>query len=278
MPKKNNVDIKFSNVDLKFNKGTSKEFHAIRNVSFKIEEGEFVALIGESGAGKTTILNLIASELKSTDGSIEIFGHKLEKLSKGQKKTLNRNLGFVFQDYDLVERSTVINNVLMAKVPEATWTQKTFKTFEQEDIDKAYEVLKSLGILKQAHRKARELSGGQKQRVALARSILSDARILLADEPVAALDPVMLKQVMDLLRYENLENNRTTVANLHHIEVALQYADRIIGIRKGKIVYNGKAKDIKMAQINEIYGGKIKGLSQKQLDFAKSKNIGKRRK
>ncbi len=274
MSSKDNNVIEFKNVSLAFNKG-KKEFKAIKNASFKIKEGEFVALIGESGAGKTTILNLIASEYKATDGYIKVADYRLDKLSKKEIRFLNRTLGFVFQDYDLVERSTVINNVLMAKVPGSTFNEKTYKAFPPEVKEEAYEILESLDILEQSHKKARELSGGQKQRVALARSILSNAYILLADEPVSALDPVMLKQVMDLLRKDNLEKGRTTVANLHHIEVALQYADRIIGIRKGEIVFDGPTSKITMDDIDNIYGGKVKGLSQKQLEFAKKKNLRK---
>ena len=163
----------------------------------------------------------------------------------------------IFQSFNLLNRTTVIRNVLMAKVPEMSFLRVLFGIFRKEDKLEALECLDKVGILDKAYIRADQLSGGQQQRVALARTLAQNPEIILADEPVAALDPVTAKQVMNDFKKINKDMNISILINIHHVELALEYTDRIIGIRAGKIVYDGPSKDVTPEVLNTIYAGKL---------------------
>lgn len=162
----------------------------------------------------------------------------------------------IFQSFNLVTRTTVIKNVLTAKVPDMPFLRVLFGIYKRGERLEALEALDKVGILDKAYIRADQLSGGQQQRVALARTLAQNPQIILADEPVAALDPVTAKKVMDDFKRINKEMNITILINIHHVELALEYADRIIGIRAGKIIYDGKSADVTEDILNEIYKGK----------------------
>ncbi len=243
---------------------------SLDNVSFNVYEGEFVALIGKSGAGKTTIINILNGRYVPNKGKIIVYNRtNLLDLDIKQQKLFRKTTATIFQHYDLIPNQKIIDTVLTNEVPEKPLVERLLKIYSKEEKQRAYEIISELGMLEQADKKIFELSGGEKQRVAISRAIARrDVKIFLADEPVSALDPSMLKVVMDMIRKANIERGITTITNLHHIEVAVEYADRIIGIKKGKIVYDGKAVDITIKDLKNIYGSSIEGLSQQQINHA----------
>lgn len=227
------------------------------NVNLKIEQGEFVAIIGLSGAGKSTLLRTINRMHDITSGTLTVDGLEVKNLKGKELRTFRRKIGMIFQSFNLVTRTTVIRNVLMAKVPEMSFWRVLLGVFKKEDKMQALESLDKVGILDKAYIRADQLSGGQQQRVALARTLAQNPEIILADEPVAALDPVTAKQVMSDFRKINQDMNISILINIHHVELALEYADRIIGIRAGKIVYDGPSENVTQDVLNTIYEGKI---------------------
>ena len=227
------------------------------NVNLKIEQGEFVAIIGLSGAGKSTLLRTINRMHDITSGTLTVDGLEVKNLKGKELRTFRRKIGMIFQSFNLVTRTTVIRNVLMAKVPEMPFWRVLLGEFKKEDKMQALESLDKVGILDKAYIRADQLSGGQQQRVALARTLAQNPEIILADEPVAALDPVTAKQVMSDFRKINQDMNISILINIHHVELALEYADRIIGIRAGKIVYDGPSENVTQDVLNTIYEGKI---------------------
>lgn len=244
--------IEFSNVSKVYPNGVV----GLDDVNLTIEQGEFVGIIGLSGAGKSTLLRTINRMHDITSGTLTVDGQEVKNLKGKQLRKFRRNIGMIFQSFNLVTRTTVIRNVLMAKVPEMPFWRVLLGIFKKEDKLNALEALDKVGILDKAYIRADQLSGGQ-QRVALARTLAQNPKIILADEPVAALDPVTAKQVMSDFKKINQEMNITILINIHHVELALAYADRIIGIRAGKIVYDGPSADVTEDVLNMIYAGKI---------------------
>ena len=245
--------IEFSNVSKVYPNGVV----GLDDVNLTIEQGEFVGIIGLSGAGKSTLLRTINRMHDITSGTLTVDGQEVKNLKGKQLRKFRRNIGMIFQSFNLVTLNTVIRNVLMAKVPEMPFWRVFLGIFKKEDKLNALEALDKVGILDKAYIRADQLSGGQQQRVALARTLAQNPKIILADEPVAALDPVTAKQVMSDFKKINQEMNITILINIHHVELALAYADRIIGIRAGKIVYDGSSADVTEDVLNMIYEGKI---------------------
>ena len=227
------------------------------DVTLKIEQGEFVGIIGLSGAGKSTLLRSVNRMHDITSGSLMVNESEVKDLKGKQLRTLRRDIGMIFQSFNLVSRTTVVRNVLMANVPDMSFMRTLFGIYRNEDKVKALEALDKVGILDKAYIRADQLSGGQQQRVALARTLAQNPKIILADEPVAALDPITAKQVMVDFQKINKDMNISILINIHHVELALEYADRIIGVRAGKIVYDGPSKDVTKEVLETIYEGKI---------------------
>lgn len=223
------------------------------DVNLTIRDGEFVAIIGRSGAGKSTLLRAVNRMHRITAGTLTVNGTDVSTLSGKGLRQFRRGIGMVFQSFNLVTRTTVIKNVLSACVPDMPFWRVLLGAFRREDKLKALESLDKVGILDKAYMRADQLSGGQ-QRVALARTLTQSPRIILADEPVAALDPVTAKQVMQDFVHINQEMGISILLNIHHVELALEYADRIIGIRAGKIVYDGPSARVDQAVLDSIYG------------------------
>ena len=242
--------IQFDHVSKVYPNGTV----GLDDVNLTIQDGEFVAIIGRSGAGKSTLLRSVNRMHRITSGTLMVNGINVSTLSGKSLRRFRRGIGMVFQSFNLVTRTTVIKNVLSACVPDMPFWRVLLGIFRREDKMKALESLDKVGILDQAYIRANQLSGGQQQRVALARTLTQDPQIILADEPVAALDPVTARQVMQDFVRINKEMGISILLNIHHVELAIEYADRIIGIRAGRIVYDGPSKQVDQAVLNAIYG------------------------
>lgn len=226
----------------------------LKDVTLTIQDGEFVAIIGRSGAGKSTLLRSVNRMHDITEGRLTVEGVNVSTLKGKDLRRFRRGIGMVFQSFNLVTRTTVIRNVLAACVPEMPFWRVLLGAFRKQDKLTALESLDKVGILDKAYIRADQLSGGQQQRVALARTLAQNPKIILADEPVAALDPVTAKQVMQDFVRINKDLGISILLNIHHVELAIEYADRIIGIRAGQIVYDGPAKAVDQAVLDRIYG------------------------
>ncbi|MGD9887629.1 MAG: phosphonate ABC transporter ATP-binding protein [Bacilli bacterium] len=285
--------IKFVNVSKTYANGTK----ALKNVNLEIFEGEYVAILGLSGAGKSTLLRTINQIIDVTEGNIyidnidintfDIYGdhpeQMIEKLTsqglsinrdelnlqtidvttlKGkQLRKLRKNIGMIFQSFNIIKRMSVLQNVLTGRVAyNPTW-RNILGIYKESDKQIAYRALKKVDILEKTFGRASELSGGQMQRVAIARSLAQQAKIMLADEPVASLDPVTTFEVMEFLKKINQEDGVTMIANLHHVDLALKYATRIIGIKNGEVVYDisrhSKSDDQIIKDLEIVYGRAI---------------------
>ena len=219
--------IEFKNVSKVYPNGTK----GLDNVNLKINRGEFVAIIGLSGAGKSTLIRTINRMIDITDGNLIVNGKNVKELKGKQLREFRRKIGMIFQSFNLVTRTSVIKNVL--------------------------EALDKMGIVDKAFIRADQLSGGQQQRVALSRTLAQNPEIILADEPVAALDPITARKVMEDFKKINREMNISILINIHHVELALNYADRIVGIKDGKIVYDGSSSEVTEEILETIYKGKV---------------------
>jgi phosphonate transport system ATP-binding protein len=243
--------IEFKNVYKTYPNG----FTALKNVNLNIEQGEFVAIIGLSGAGKSTILRCINRMHDIQQGTLTVDDVDVESLSGKALRRFRRKVGMIFQSFNLVSRSTVIKNVLTADVPDMPFWRVLFGIFTKEQKMGALESLDKVGILDKAYTRCDQLSGGQQQRVALARTLNQNPSIILADEPVASLDPVTARQVMSDFVRINKEYKITILLNIHHVDLALNYCDRVIGVRAGEIVFDGPASSITQEQLDEVYNG-----------------------
>lgn len=244
--------IEFHNVSKRYPNG----FEALKDINLKIGQGEFAAVIGLSGAGKSTLIRTINRMHDITGGTLTVDGINVMELQGKSLRAFRRKIGMIFQSFNLITRTTVIKNVLTAFVPELPWWRAFLGIFKKEEKIAALEALDKMGILDKAFVRADQLSGGQQQRVALARTLAQNPQIILADEPVASLDPVTARQVMDDFQRINRDMNITVIINIHHVELALQYASRVIGIREGRIVYDGPAAQVTQQILDDIYQGK----------------------
>ena len=245
--------IKFNNVNKVYPNG----FHALKNINLEIEQGEFVAIIGLSGAGKSTLLRTINRMHDITDGQLMVNGENVNDLKGKSLRKFRRHIGMVFQSFNLVTRTTVINNVLTSRVPDMPIYKSMIGVFSKEDKVIALEALDKVGILDKAYVRADQLSGGQQQRVALARTLAQKPEIILADEPVAALDPITATQVMDDFKRINEDMKISVLINIHHVDLALKYATRVIGIKAGEIVYDGPSNMVDSEILKQIYGREL---------------------
>ena len=229
----------------------------LNQINLTFTKGEFVAVVGLSGAGKSTLLRSINRLHDISEGDILIDGRSITGAKGKQLRLIRRNIGMIFQSFNLVKRSSVLRNVLAGRVGYHSTLRTILGRFPKEDINLAFEALDRVNIVEKAYSRADELSGGQQQRVAIARVLAQQAKIILADEPVASLDPLTTKQVMDDLKKINQELGITTIVNLHYIDLARQYATRIVGLRAGQIVFDGPVSEATDQRFAEIYGRPI---------------------
>ncbi len=244
--------IEFKDVSKTYPNGTK----GLQHVNLQIEQGEFVAIIGLSGAGKSTLIRTINRMIDITGGQLLVDGTDVMTLKGKSLRKFRRKIGMIFQSFNLVSRSSVIKNVLSSNVPDMPWYKVLFGIYSRDQKMHALEALDKVNILDKAYHRCDELSGGQMQRVALARTLAQNPSIILADEPVASLDPIMADVVMSDFQKINQEMNITILLNIHHVDLALKYASRVIGVRAGQIVYDGPAANVTQDILDQVYNGK----------------------
>jgi len=231
---------------------------ALKDVSFDVYPGEFLVVIGLSGSGKSTLLRCLNRLHEPTGGEILFHGQDIAHLQGKETRELKKKIAMIFQHFNLVPRHSVLSNVLMGALSRTATIPSLLGLFDQKDHAKAMEYLKLVGISEKAHIRADQLSGGQQQRVAIARALTQQPTLLLADEPVASLDPATCHVVMDYLLKVNRELGITIICNLHFLSLVRQYATRVIALRAGELVFNGSPKDIDEAWFARIYGDQAK--------------------
>ncbi len=227
---------------------------AINGVDLKVEKGQVMALIGPSGAGKSTLIRCVNRLENPTSGEIWLNGENIVKMRSGKLRRARRNMGMIFQEYALVERLTVMENVLSGRLGYVGFWRSFLRKFPQSDINAAFGLLEKVGLDTMVNKRADELSGGQRQRVGIARALIQKPDILLVDEPTASLDPKTSRQIMRLITELCEENQLTAIINIHDVALAQMYAERIVGLREGSIVYDGSPDDLKPDVLTEIYG------------------------
>ncbi len=230
---------------------------ALKDVSFTVEDGEFLIVIGLSGSGKSTLLRCINRLVDPTEGDIIWNGVNVAKLEGEELRKSRREMGMIFQHFNLVKRSSVLKNVIAGRLGFTPTWRSLLGRFSDADNKKALTALQRLGIADQAKKRADELSGGQQQRVGIARALMQDPKIILADEPVASLDPVLAHTILEYLEMLNQEDNMTIICSLHYLDLVQRYSTRVIGLRDGEIVYEGSRDDIRAMsdeEFKDIYG------------------------
>jgi len=230
---------------------------ALRDVSFTVPDGQFMAVIGLSGSGKSTLLRCINRLIEPTEGRVLIDGEDVTTASQEDLRRHRRKIGMVFQHFNLVHRSKVVTNVLAGRLGYTNPAMSLINRFSAADVEMALERLDRVGLRDKANSRADELSGGQQQRVGIARALMQDPTIMLADEPVASLDPVLAHSIMEYL--ERIQSDGVTVlCSLHFLDLVHQYADRAIALNEGALVFDGEPHEIDDAMFQEIYGQEAK--------------------
>ncbi len=238
-------------------KGLLKTFGqttAVDNVDLDIPDSAMVGIIGRSGAGKSTLLRVTNRLTDATAGQILFDGRDVLALTGKQKRVWQSQCAMIFQQFNLVPRLDVVSNVLTGKLNRYSNLTALFNLFPRDDIHRAIDILERLGIAENVAKRAEALSGGQQQRVAIARALMQDPKIILADEPIASLDPMNAQIVMDSLRRIHEEDGRLVICNLHTLDTARRYCDRVIGMRAGRIVFDGKPAELTTDAARDIYG------------------------
>ncbi|MDA5558904.1 phosphonate ABC transporter ATP-binding protein [Shimia sp. MMG029] len=227
---------------------------AVDAANFVVEKPAMIGIIGRSGAGKSTLLRMLNRLTEETSGQIIFDGTDVTALKNGDKRRWQSECAMIFQQFNLVPRMDVVSNVLHGTLNRRSALATMFNLFPNEDIHRAIDILDRLGIAEHAAKRAEALSGGQQQRVAIARALMQDPKIILADEPIASLDPMNAQVVMQSLRQIHEEDGRMVIANLHTLDTARRYCDRVIGMRDGRIVFDGTPAQLTTGVARDIYG------------------------
>lgn len=227
---------------------------ALNDVSFEVPKGQFLAVIGLSGSGKSTMLRCINRLIEPTAGQILWNGEDITAATPEEMRRIRRKIGMVFQHFNLVHRSKVITNVLAGRLGYVNPAWSLFNRFPQDDMEKAFRQLERVGIADKFNHRADELSGGQQQRVGIARALMQDPLMILADEPVASLDPVLAHSIMKHLEEINKSDGVTVLCSLHFLDLVHRYADRVIALNQGQLVFEGLPKEIDDKKFKDIYG------------------------
>jgi phosphonate transport system ATP-binding protein len=230
------------------------QVHALRGLSFSIEKGEFLVVIGLSGSGKSTLLRCINRLIEPTEGKIWLDGTDVTRLSAKRMRRVRRRIGMIFQQFNLVDRATTVRNVLTGRLGYIPGWRSLLGLFSSQDKQTALANLERVGLRDKAYARVDELSGGQRQRVGIARALMQKPEILLADEPVSALDPATSHSIMQYLEQMNRQDGVTVIASLHFLSLARRYGTRIIALKDGQLVFDGPPKTIDNAKFKEIYG------------------------
>jgi len=227
---------------------------AVNAATLDVDKPCMIGIIGRSGAGKSTLLRMINRLSDATDGRILFEDRDVTRLRGAEKRAWQAQCAMIFQQFNLVPRMDVVSNVLHGTLNRRSTLATMFNLYPTEDIHRAIDILDRLGIAAHAAKRAEALSGGQQQRVAIARALMQDPAIILADEPIASLDPMNAQVVMQALRRIHEEDGRTVIANLHTLDTARRYCDRVVGMRDGRIVFDGLPEQLTTGVAREIYG------------------------
>ncbi len=227
---------------------------ALKSVSLKIDEGQIIALIGPSGAGKSTLIRCVNRLVEPTSGQVRWGDTDLVKLNSSQLRQTRRKIGMIFQEFALVDRLSVMENVLSGRLGYVNFWQSFTRNYPQSDVDNAFALLDRVGLGAFADRRADALSGGQRQRVGIARALMQNPDLLLVDEPTASLDPKTSRQIMRLIAELCRERKLTAIVNIHDVPLAKMFADRVIGLRDGRVVFDGTPDDLNNDALTSIYG------------------------
>ena len=242
--------LQVKNVSKKFNSGVE----ALRDLGFEIGEGEFVSVIGPSGAGKTTLIRILNGSERCDGGEVLLFGVHMERARGRAKRALQKRLGTIYQDFALVENVSVLQNVLNAALPDMAFLPAVLGFFGKTRRAEAVRLLKRVGLEDKLEEPVKNLSGGQKQRVAIARALMRGPALLLADEPVASLDPVTGRQILELLKDIQKTDGLTVLMNSHNLDLAREFSDRLLGLNSGRLVYDGPAAPASEETLAALYG------------------------
>lgn len=229
---------------------------ALQGISLTFQPGEFVVIIGPSGAGKSTFIRCINRMIDPSAGSITFDGQRVDQLKGRQLRSLRAGIGMIFQHYNLVERTNVLRNVLHGRLGQMPFWQSALGLYSQQDREEAVELLEQVGLADQMYKRADALSGGQMQRVGICRAILQHPKLLLADEPIASLDPKSADIVMDHLQQVTRQRGLTCIVNLHQVDYARRYATRVVAIRGGRVVFDGRPEELTDDITAAVYAGK----------------------
>ena len=240
----------FDNVSKTYGNGVK----GLDHINLTIEDGEFVSIIGLSGAGKSTLLRSINRLNDVSEGEITINGVSVTKAGKKELRQIRRKIGLISQNFNLVKRSTVQKNVLSGRLGYYSTWKSILGLFSKEDYERTTDALERVGLLDKLHTRCDELSGGQQQRVSIARTLVQQADIILADEPVASLDPVTTQKIMKDLQNINKGMGKTVTVNIHSVELARTFSTRIIALKAGKMVFDGTPEELTDQKLIEIYG------------------------
>ena len=227
---------------------------ALKGVTLEIPDGQVMALIGPSGAGKSTLIRCVNRLVEPSSGAILLNDIDLTRLSRGALRATRRRIGMIFQEYALVERLTVMENVLSGRLGYVGFWQSWFRKFPGDDVKEAFRLLDRVGLMEMADKRADELSGGQRQRVGIARALIQNPELLLVDEPTASLDPKTSRQIMRLVCELCRERGLAAIINIHDVQLAQMFAERIVGLRLGEVVYDGPPDGLNPEVLTEIYG------------------------
>jgi phosphonate transport system ATP-binding protein len=245
--------IEFKDVEVTYKTGLK----ALKGVSLSIPRGQFVVVVGLSGAGKSTLIRTVNNLVVPSAGTVTVDGNDVTHARGGALKSIRSDIGMIFQTFNLVKRSSVVRNVLAGRLGDVSAWRGVLGAFPREDLALAHDCLRRVGIPEKAFVRADALSGGQQQRVGIARALAQKPSVMLADEPVASLDPPTSHAVMTDLKRIAREDGITTIVNLHFIDMAREYADRIVGMRDGLVVFDGTPSESSDAVFEEIYGRPI---------------------
>jgi phosphonate transport system ATP-binding protein len=227
---------------------------AVKNVSFKVRDGEFLAIIGLSGSGKSTLLRCINRLIDPTEGQVVWDDLDITAAKGKELRLIRRQIGMIFQQFNLVKRSTVMTNVLSGRLGYANPWTSLFHQFSGQDRRRAEAALERVGIAEKADNRADQLSGGQQQRVGIARALMQEPRLMLADEPVASLDPVLAHSILQYLELLNQQDGITVLCSLHFLDLVHRYATRVIGLKDGELVFDGLPSELTRERFKEVYG------------------------
>ncbi|UPO89658.1 phosphonate ABC transporter ATP-binding protein [Niallia sp. Man26] len=244
--------LKITNLAKTYNGGTL----ALKDINLEVKKGEFIAVIGPSGAGKSTLLRSINRLIEPTEGTIEFHNQHIEKVNKNELRKIRSKMGMIFQHYNLIYRSSVLENVLHGRLGYMGSLAGVFNRYKEADKREAIMLLEKVGLEAEIYKRADELSGGQKQRVGVCRALAQNPELILADEPIASLDPKSSTVVMDAIYKNCKEQGIACLVNLHQVDVAKRYATRIVAVKAGTIIFDGEASELTDAMIKYLYEGK----------------------